>query len=33
MRWQGMYAMGGVSNPERLSLRHRPEGFRLDRSA
>jgi competence protein ComEC len=32
MRWQGIYVVGGVSNPERLSLRHRPEGFRLDRT-
>jgi len=32
MRWQGIYAIGGVSNPERLSLQQRPEGFRLDRT-
>ena len=32
MRWQGIYVVGGVSNPERLSLQHRPEGFRLDRT-
>ena len=32
MRWRGIYVVGGVSNPERLSLRHRPEGFRLDRT-
>ena len=32
MRWQGIYVVGGVSNPERLSLQHRPEGFRLDRA-
>src|SRR4029434_8252471 len=32
MHWQCIYAMGGVSHPERLSLRHRPEGFRLDRA-
>ena len=32
MRWQGLYVVGGVSNPERLSLQHRPEGFRLDRT-
>ena len=32
MRWQGIYVVGGVSNPERLSLRHRPAGFRLDRT-
>ncbi|HEY5866544.1 MAG TPA: ComEC family competence protein, partial [Candidatus Tectomicrobia bacterium] len=32
MRWQGIYVVGGVSNPERLSLQQRPEGFRLDRA-
>jgi competence protein ComEC len=32
MRWRGIYVVGGVSNPERLSLRYRPEGFRLDRT-
>ena len=32
MRWRGIYVVGGVSNPERLSLQHRPEGFRLDRT-
>jgi hypothetical protein len=32
MRWQGVYVVSGVSNPERLSLQHRPEGFRLDRA-
>jgi len=29
MRWQGVYVVSGVSNPERLSLQHRPEGFAL----
>src|SRR4029434_2390559 len=32
MRWQGIYVMGGVSNPESLSLQHRPDGLRLDRT-
>jgi competence protein ComEC len=32
MRRQGIYVTGGVSNPERLSLRYRPEGFRFDRT-
>jgi competence protein ComEC len=32
MRWRGIYVTGGVSNAERLSLRHRPEGFRFDRA-
>ena len=32
MRWQGIDVVGGVSNAERLSLRHRPAGFRLDRT-
>jgi competence protein ComEC len=32
MSWQGIYVVGGVTNPERLSLRHRPEGFRLERT-
>jgi competence protein ComEC len=32
MRWQGIYVVGGVSNPTRLSLQHRPAGFRLDRA-
>jgi competence protein ComEC len=27
MRWQGIYASGGVSDPERLRLQHRPAGF------
>ena len=31
MRWQDIYVVGGVTKPERLSLQHRPEGFRLDR--
>ena len=32
MRWQGIDVVGGVSNPERLRLQHRPESFRLDRA-
>ena len=32
MHWQGIDVVGGVSNPDRLSLQHRPEGFRLDRT-
>ena len=32
MRWQDIYVVGGVTNPERLSLQHRPQGFRLDRT-
>lgn len=32
MRWRGIYAVGGVSNPERLQLLARPAGFHLDRS-
>ena len=32
MRWRGIEVVGGVSNPARLHLQARPEGFRLDRS-
>jgi competence protein ComEC len=32
MHRQGIYVVGGVSNPERLSLQHRPEGFHLERT-
>jgi competence protein ComEC len=32
MHRQGIYALGGVSNPTRIHLQHRPEGFQLARS-
>ena len=32
MQRQGIYAMGGVSNPSRLHVQHRPAGFHVART-